>query len=313
MGRFTNQYIQKLVSAEAAVSFIKSGDWIDYTMAHGVPIKLDRALAARKNELNDIKVRSCLSLAPLEIINADPQGEVFTYSNWHFGIYDRKLHDQRRCFYIPLLYRNMPTHYRNTLDVDVAMVSVAPMDSHGYFNLSLINSATKAILDKAKIVIVEINDNLPRVFGIKDECIHISEVDFIVEGDNLKLQTIKSRIPSEADIKIANYIIEEIRNGSVLQLGIGGLPNVVGELLAESDVRDIGMHTEMLVDAYLLLYEKGKLTNRSKNINKDKGVWSFCIGSNELYDWARDNTGIASAPIDYTNSPEIMAQNDNLI
>ena len=315
MLRYMKEYSAKLKTAREAVQAVKSGDWIDYTMALGIPAALDEALAARVEELNDIKVRATLTLLPSKIIEADPTGKTFTYMNWHFGSYDRAMHDKGRVYYIPLLYRNMPMHYRNTLEVDVAMVTVAPMDQHGYFNFSLNNSATAAILEKAKIVIVEVNEKMPRVFGIKDECVHISNVDYVVECDNPVLPVLPATagkvVPEEE--QIAEYIIEEIRDGSTIQLGIGGLPNTVGKLLAESDIRDLGMHTEMLVDSYLDLYEAGKLTNRYKQIDKHKGVFTFGIGSARLYEWARENHGLISAPVDYTNSPEIMAMNDNLV
>jgi butyryl-CoA:acetate CoA-transferase len=313
MNDFLKMYKDKLKTADEAVRAVKSGDWLDYTMAHGMPVALDAALAKRKDELRDIKVRSCLTIRPRKIIEADPDQEVFTYCNWHFGGYDRGLHDKGQIYYIPLLYRNKPYFYRNVLDVDVAMISVTPMDRHGYFNFSLNNSASAAILEKAKIVMVEVNEKLPRVFGIKDECIHISDVDFVVEGDNPDLPTLSQQKATETDIKIAEHIVGDIGNGSVLQLGIGGLPNTIGHLLAKSDVKDLGVHSEMLVDAYLELHKEGKLTNRKKNIDRNRGVFSFCMGSSELFEWARENPGLFSAPVDYTNGTDVVAQFDNLV
>jgi butyryl-CoA:acetate CoA-transferase len=313
MGRFLTEYKEKLRTADEAVKVVKPGDWIDYTMAHGMPVALDEALARRKDELSDIKIRSTLTIRPRKVLESDPDGDVFTYMNWHFGGLDRKLSDLGRVFYIPLLYRNMPLHYRRHLHVDVAMISVTPMDEHGYFNFSLNNSASAAILEKAETVIVEVNEKLPRVFGIKDEFIHISDVDCVVEGDNSDLPTLPSGEATDVDKTIAGYIVEDIEDGSVIQLGIGGMPNTVGAMLADSDIKDLGMHTEMLVDAYLELYRKGKLTNRMKNIDRHKGVFSFCMGSKELFEWARENPGVVSAPVDYTNAPEIMARNDKLI
>jgi butyryl-CoA:acetate CoA-transferase len=313
MGRFSGEYKRKLRTAADAVKVVKRGDWVDYTMAHGMPVALDVALADRKDELEDIKVRSTLTIRPRKILEADPNGDVFTYMNWHFGGLDRKMSDQGREYYIPLLYRNMPLHYRKHLHVDVAMISVTPMDNHGYFNFSLNNSSSAAIVEKAKTVIVEVNEKLPWVFGVKDEFVHISDIDYVVEGDNPDLPTIAVSEATDVDRAIARYIVEDVEDGSVIQLGIGGMPNTVGSMLADSDVKDLGMHTEMLVDAYLELYKKGKLTNRRKNINRNKGVFSFCMGSNELFDWARENPGVLSAPVDYTNSPDIMAQNDKLV
>ncbi len=108
-------------------------------------------------------------------------------------------------------------------------------------------------------------------------------------------------------------ICEHVRDGSVIQLGIGAMPNLVGQMIAESDLKDLGMHTEMLCDSYLDMYKAGKLTNRRKSIDRGKGVWSFGLGSRELYDWVHHNPGLASCPVEYTNSPDVMVQHDRLV
>lgn len=310
---FTHEYRSKLVNPEQAVKAVQSGDWVDYGFGSGQPTVLDAALAQRKSELNDVKIRGALALKPRQVIQADPNRDVFTYSCWHFSGYERQMHDLDLCNYIPMIYRNKPRFYQNDLQVDVAMVSLAPMDKHGYFNFSLSNSATRAILEKANIVIVEVNDNLPIAFGGREECIHISEVDFIVEGDNEKLPELPIPESDEVDEKVARLIVEDVVNGATIQLGIGSMPNSVGKLIAESDVRNLGMHTEMLVDAYLTMAKKGILTNKRKQVDKGKGVWTFCAGTRELYDWVDQNPFLASYPVDYTNDPAIIGQIDNFI
>ncbi len=313
MNDFYLEYKKKLKTPEEAARVVKNGDWVDYNFGLNMPKLFDKALADRKGELKDIKVRGLLSLSPLKIIEKDPNRETFTYMSWHFSGYERKLHDKGLCDYISMVYRNKPSLYRNHLDVDVAILSVPPMDKHGYFNFSLSNSATKAILEKAQIVIAEINTKLPKALGGSEECIHISEVDIIIEGENVDIIELKSPEINEIDKAVAEYIVNEIEDGSTIQLGIGSMPNAVGKLIASSDLKDLGMHTEMLADAYLEIYKSGKLTNRKKNIDRGKGVWSFCMGSKELYEWVDENQGLASYPVDYTNSPEVMAQNDKLI
>ncbi len=309
---FASEYKAKLRSAEEAVAVVQSGQWVDYGMGLGQPVLLDAALARRKPELKDVKVRGALALAPRRIINADPEREAFTYSSWHFSGYERKLHDNDLCNYIPMIFRNKPRFYRNNLEVDVAMISVAPMDKHGYFSFSLTNSATRAILEKAKTIILEVNKNLPIARGGQEDCVHISEVDFIVEG-NSDLPELPASPPDEVDQKVAELIVEEIVDGATIQLGIGGMPNAVGSLVAESDVKDLGMHTEMLVDAYLTMHEKGKLTNKFKGVDKGKGTWTFCVGTKKLYDWVDNNPALATYPVDYTNDPAVIASHDNFI
>jgi butyryl-CoA:acetate CoA-transferase len=309
---YANEYKSKLRTPLDAVKAVKSGDWVDYGFCLGLPVVLDQALAARKPELKDVKIRGGMSLNPLEIVKADPDRETFIYSSWHFSGYERRLHEQGLCNYIPMAYRYKPAIYRNEINVDVAMISVTPMDRNGYFNFSLTNSATRAILEKAKIVIVEVNEKMPKARGHYED-VHISMVDYIVEGESPDLPVLPAPIASDADTKIAKAIVSEITDGSTIQLGIGGLPNMVGTMIAQSDLKDLGMHTEMLVDAYLEMHLKGKLNNRRKNTDQGKGVWTFCYGSHELYNWVDDNPGLASYPVDYTNSPYVIAQNHKVV
>ena len=310
---FYSEFKKKLRTPEEAAQVVKNGDWVDYGFGLNMTNLVDKALAERKEELKDIKVRGLLALSPLKILEKDPGRETFIYMSWHFSGYERRLHDQGLCDYIPMVYRNKPDLYRNHLNVDVAIASVTPMDKHGYFNFSLSNSATRAVLEKAKVVIVEINSKYPRAMGGREECIHISEIDMIVEGENRDIIELNSPEISEIDKAVAGNIVKEIEDGSTIQLGIGSMPNAVGKMIAESDLKDLGMHTEMLADSYLDIFKSGKLTNRKKNIDTGKGVWSFCMGSKELYDWVDENPGLASYPVNYTNSPEVMAQNDKLI
>ncbi len=270
-------------------------------------------MAGRREELSDVKVRTAISLRMPEIIKADGKREVFTMSSWHFSGLDRELHDQGLMSYIPLLYRNKPHFYRKSnLPVDVAMFVVPPMDKHGYFNFGLTVSASRAIADQAKTIIVEVNEKMPWSRGGAEELLHISEVDFIVEHTQA-LPAVNPAAAGATDKIIAARIVEEIPDGATLQLGIGGMPNAVGNMIAESDLKELGCHTEMLVDAYLALFKAGKLTNSRKNIDKGKAAWTFSIGSQELYDWIDHNPGLAVYPVSYTNAPHIMSQNDNLI
>ena len=309
----TSEYKEKLVSAEQAVQVVKSGDWVDYNFALAQPISLDRALAKRKDELWDVKVRGGLMLSPLQVVEDDPGREHFCYSSWHFSGYERQLSAQGLCNYIPMIYRNLPLFYRKSLEVDVVMFTVPPMDEKGYFNFSLTNSASKAIIEQGKIIILEINDKLPIVSGGQENCVHISEVDYIVEGDNPELPVINPVKATEMDEKIARFIMGEMCDGATIQLGVGALPNTVGTMIADSDLKNLGLHTEMLVDAYMVMSKTGKITNKLKNLNKNHGVFSFSVGSKELYDWANGNPELASCPIDYTNDPYVMSKIDNLM
>lgn len=310
---FTKEYQQKLTTPEKAVKVVKSGDWVDYSVSLGFPELLDAALAKRKDELEDVKIRGYLILQPIEAVECDPEREHFTYNSWHCSGYERKLCDRGLCNYIPMVFRNVAAYYERYLTVNVAMMAVPPMDAHGYFNFSVNNATARATLDKADVVILEINENLPRVFGGFGESIHISEVDMIVEGPHGPLKELPTPAATEIDETIAKMVVENMRDGSTIQIGIGGMPNAVGQMIAQSDLKDLGIHTELLVDAYLDMYKAGKITNRLKSIDKNKGVFGFALGSQSLYDWVKENPGLVTAPIDYVNAPETIAQLDNFV
>ena len=309
---YIQEYQSKLVSADEAVKMVKSGDWVDYSFCLAQPISLDKALAARRDELTDVKIRGGLFFSPIAAVECDPTKEHFTYMSWHLSGYERKLADRGLCYYIPMLYRSMPQFYRKSLDVDVAMICVTPMDKNGYFHFSLNNSASRAIVEKAKKVILEINTRLPIVGG-HETSVHISEVDLIVEGENPPLPVLGNAAATETDRKIAELIMPQLCDGATIQLGIGGLPNTIGEMIAASDLKNLGVHTEMLVDAYMVMAEAGKITNFRKRTDPGKSLFTFCAGSAALYDWVADNYNVISGPVDYVNSPTVMARNDNFM
>ena len=277
------------------------------------PTLLDAALAKRKEELTDVKIRGNLLFGPIRTVECDPDREHFIYNSWHCSGYERKLCDRGLCNYIPMIFRNVTAYYRHFLTVNVTMMCVTPMDKHGYFNLSCAAGIARGILETADIVILEVNENLPRIFGGFDESIHISEVDYVVEGPHEPLPQFPIAKPTEEDVKIADLIVPHIVDGATLQLGIGGMPNVVGARLAQSDVRDLGMHTELCGDAYYELYKAGKLTNNKKTLQRGKGVTGIVFGSQALYDWADQNPGLVVEPLEYVNAPETIAQLDNMI
>ena len=308
------EYRSKLCTAEEAVRLVKSGDWVDYGSNNGYPSTLDAALARRRDELHHVKVRGNLLRGPLAVVECDPSMEHFVYDSWHCSGYERKLCDAGRAFFTPMLFRDLDRYYHQYLTVDVAMLSVAPMDENGYFNLSGALGAERGIADTAKKIIVEVNENLPRIKGEPSEVgIPLERVDAIVEAGRIPLWEMKSPEPSEIDRQIAGHVLPLIPDGAVIQLGIGGMPNALGELLAESDLQDLGMHTELCSDGYLALFKAGKLTNARKTLHTGKGVLGLAIGSQELFDWVNENDAVLGAPLSYVNNPFVIAQNDKMI
>lgn len=312
--KFISMYKEKLATAGKAVQLVKSGDWVDYGHFLCAPITIDAALADRVGEVTDVKVRGVTFPGIVKVGSVDPERVSFTYNNWHFSGGDRILHDKGRCNFVPLLYHEAPGYYEhNHAKVDVFIARTAPMDKDGFFNFGVANSFQRQQLEKAKTIIVEVNENIPYCYGGYNESVHISEVDCIVESENEPLFCLPEPAISPVDLKIAELVVEKIENGSCLQLGIGAMPNAIGKLIASSDLRDLGVHTEMLCDSYVDMYEANCISNRKKSGNHGKMVYTFALGSQKLYEFIDRNLLCSSFPVDYTNSLNNIASNEKSI
>ena len=283
---FSQEYKSKLVTADEAVKVVQSGDWVDYGWCTGTPDVLDQALARRTDELRDVKVHGGILLKPLAIFEREDAGEHFCWNSWHMGGLERKLIARGCAYYSPIRYSELPRYYRESIHPDdVAMLVVAPMDKHGYFNFGPNASHLMAVCETAKHIIVEVNENMPRCLGGKEEGIHISQVDAIVEGNNPAIGELGGGgAATDVDKAVAKLIVDEIPNGACLQLGIGGMPNAVGSLIAESDLKDLGVHTEMYVDAFVDIARAGKINGSKKNIDRFRQTYAFGAGTKKMYD-----------------------------
>ena len=307
-------YREKLTTAEEAVKVIRSGDWVDYGWCTGTPRALDRALAARYPELIDVKVRGGVIFEKPAICDVPDFTDHFVWNSWHMSGPDRKLAANGQAWYIPLRYSELPRYYReNAAPIRAAMFQVAPMDAFGNFNFGPNGSHMKAVCEKAEYVIVEVNANMPRCMGGWDECVNIRDVSFVVEGGNPPMWTLGSGAPSAVDHAVADLILPEIPDGACLQLGIGGMPNAVGSAIAESDLKDLGVHTEMLVDAFVDMAQAGKITGARKALDRGRMTYAFAAGSQKLYDFLHNNPACMTAPVDYVNDARTIAQLDNFI
>lgn len=287
-------------------------------------------MAARKDELSDVRIHVAVCLPPVpEVVLKDPKGETFTFNDFHFSALSRILQEQTAMvYYCPVIFSESEDYYGSILKVDdgrndpdkigtVArshlFVQVAPMDKDGCFNWGIHNAHTLAMTQSAKKVVVEINDNLPYVYGGNSEKIHISEVDAIVEGDNPPLTELPSSEANETDKKIANHVLEYLQDGCCIQLGIGSMPNSLGKLINETDLKDLGGWTEMLVDTYYDLWESGKMNGRKKTIDPGRINFTFALGSKKLYDWVDKNIAVASNSVNFVNNVQRIGQIDNMI
>jgi len=310
-----DQYRNKLRTADEAVKVVKTGDWVYYSHFVMTPVTLDRALSRRLGEISDVKTSMSSGMHQVQVAAVDPRRESFTHNSTFYSKSDRALAKQGSTFFIPSNYHEQPWRLRNGFSPkpNVAFVKTTPMDNNGLFNFGTSNSYIKAVTEMADIVIVETNEGVPKCLGGHSENIHIADVDYVVEAEKTPMMPIPKPAASPEEIRMAELIMDEIHDGACLQLGIGGIPNMVGSLLAESDLKDLGMHSEMMCDAFMDLYDKGKVTGRYKYTDKNKMIYTFAMGTPDLYEFLDDNPVCASYPVDYTNTAEHIARNENMI
>ncbi len=301
------------ISAEAAAGLVRSGMWLDHGVSTGQPDVFDRALARRIGELQDVKLRNCFTLKPRAVLAADPGREHIQCFSWHFSGYDRRMHDQGLCHYIPLNLGEVPDYYRRFIEpVDVVVLKTCPMDADGWFNFSVSNVWQRTIVERARTVIVETNPALPYVFPTGNG-LHVSEVDYIIAGDDEPPPEFGNPPPSPIDETVARLIASEVEDGACLQIGIGGMPNAVCALLKESGVKDIGVHTELLTESIIDLYKAGLVTGARKGLDPGKLVFTFALGSRDFYAALDRNPDMMCRPVEYTNMPDMICRNDRVV
>ncbi len=308
-------YKQKLVSADEVAAQVKDGDWVDFGWCANTPVAFDVALAKRMPELKDVKLRGGILMWVPEIFKIENPADHFTWNSWHMSGVERKAIAQGFSFYGPIRYSELPRYYRDLEDdIAVNVFQVSPMDAHGWFSFGPSASHMAAAISRSEKVYVEVNTNMPRCLGGFDERIHVSQVTGIIEGDNLAIGELPAGGPAtDIDKAVAKLIVERIPNGACLQLGIGGMPNAVGALIAESDLKDLGVHTEMYVDGFVDMAMAGKITGNCKNINKGRQTYAFGAGTKKLYDYLDNNPECMSVPVDYANDIDIISAHDNFI
>lgn len=304
---------RKTISADDAAALVRSDTWIDIGGALVHPDAFVAALARRVRDLRGVRVRTVLTMQPSPLLEADPTGEHFLYFNWHFSAYDRAMSAGGRVNYIPMNFGEAPDYYRRFLEPSALLcLKTCPMDAHGYFNFGAATTFVRAIAERAKVVIVETCAALPYVYG-EQESLHLSEVDWVIDGGEGHVPEIPSPEPTEVDRAVARLIAAEVEDGACLQIGIGGMPNAVCAELAHAEVRDLGIHTEMFVDGMVDLVEAGRVTGARKRLNRGQIVFTFAAGTCRQYAFIDRNPRAVSFPVDYTNLPEIIRQNDRVV
>lgn len=312
-----DKYQKKRVTPSEAVKVVKSGDWVDYGLCVIHPVALDQALARRLAEepsLQDVNFRGGIAMWQPEVTKIpDAKGRI-TWNSWHSSGIERKLMEAGIGFYQPLRYSEMLRYYREDIrHVDVAMFQVSPMDQHGYFNFGISASHMAAVCEVADIIIVEVNEHMPVCLGGHETGISIDQVTMVVEGENPPIAEMPSGKIGESDKIMASFIVPEIPDGACLQLGIGGISDAVGMLIAQSEIKDLGIHTEMYVDSFVEMALQGKVTGARKSINRGRQVFTFAAGTKKLYDYVHDNPAIMAAPVDYVNDIRVISSLEKFI
>ncbi|MCK4760132.1 MAG: acetyl-CoA hydrolase/transferase family protein, partial [Candidatus Aminicenantes bacterium] len=272
------------------------------------PYALMNALASRKDELEDVELAHVLLLGEDPLSRPEMEGH-FRHNSLFVGPADRKAINEGRADYIPIFLHQIPgLMYSDQMPLDVTMLHLSPPDEHGFMSFGVEVLASKAAAEKAKVVIAQVNEEMPRVLG--DSFIHVSRVHKIVEISE-ELPQLERNPFTEVERKIGHFIAELIEDGSTLQLGIGGIPDAVLSALKER--RDLGIHTEMVSDGVMEAIEAGIITGAKKTFHPYKVILTFILGSKKLYDFVDNNPVFEAHPTDYTNHPFNVSRNENMV
>jgi acyl-CoA hydrolase len=300
-------YSQKRMNASDAAALIKDGDAIVVPTGVGEPPALLHALSERRHTLRNVSVSQILPLRKFAYIDAGTRANI-RHDAYFFGGANRAGGQEGWVDFIPAYFSELPMLIdRGLSPADVVVSMASPMDEHGYFSLSLAPDYTMAAVRRARVVLLEVNPNVP--FANGDCHIHVSQVSGLVETDEPLFEVGLPKIGPVQEA-IGKYVADLIDDGATLQIGYGGIPDAVVMQLQHK--RDLGIHTEMLGDGILSLIDSGAVTNRRKTFMPGKTVATFALGSNKLYRHLHRNPAVEMHPVDFTNDPYIAARNDNL-
>ncbi|OGO26483.1 MAG: 4-hydroxybutyrate CoA-transferase [Chloroflexi bacterium RBG_16_51_16] len=303
-------YQSRVTAPEQAVKVIKSGDRIFLTGNVSVPQKVLKALVDYAPKLQNVEICQALTVGPADYVSASMEGHL-RVNTMFISKNVRKAVQEGRADFTPILLSEFPLLFKlGILPIDVALIHVSPPDEHGFCSLGVEVGLTKSPAEAAKMIIAEVNDQMPRTLG--DSFIHVSRLDHIVPVNYpISELPMSEEGGSEVIEKIAMTIAELIPDGATMQMGIGGIPDAVLKYLRNK--RDLGVHSELFSDGVIDLVESGVLTNARKTLHPGKIVAGFMLGTHRLYDWADDNPLIELHRTEYINDPFVIAQNDRMV
>ncbi len=307
MNRWEEEYKRKLTTAEEAAKSVKDGEKLFCGSGGSAPAGILDALFDRAEELTDVTFGGLIMLAPTYKILSEKMRKHIRFDNLYATLLDRQALHDGICEHIPFHFSDLPRLAGEFAEYRTVFTQVGPMDSHGYMCAGVSGNFLDVvhILDR---VVVEVNENQPRIHG--RNFYHISQVDMVVENHTPLLDMPPDPV-TDVDRAIAENIVGYINDGDTIQLGIGGVPNAIGECLL--DKRHLGCYTEMVPDAIMKLFQAGVIDNTKKTCYPYQFNAFFAGGSNELYRWLNENPMVFFSPISYNNDPNRVAMNDNMV
>jgi len=307
---WVEQYNKKTVTASQAAHVVKSGNRIFLTGNCSVPRTILSALVERAQEVENVEICQALTIGPADYVAPDMAGHL-RVNTMFISHNTRQAVQAGRSDFTPVLLSEFPKLFKDGhLPVDISMVHLSPPDEHGFCSFGVEVGLSKSPAESAKIIIAEVNEQMPRTLG--DSFIHVSKLDYIVPVNYaLPELAMSSGKPDETIETIAQFIAELIPDGATMQMGIGAIPDAVLKYLF--DKKDLGVHTELFSDGVIDLVETGVLTNARKTLHTGKIVAGFILGTKRLYKWVHDNPLLELHRTEYVNDPFVVAQNERMV
>lgn len=308
MENWKTAYQSRLVTADEAVTHIPNNSRVLIGHAANQPPALVEAMCRNYRQYENVELVHWVTLFGSEYCAPEMQGHL-RFNGLFISGSNRKAVAQNLADFTPTYFGQCPRYFRDgTLPIDAVLISVTPPDEHGFCSLGVSVGGTLPATQVAKVVIAQVNRNLPRTYG--DSHIHVSKIDYLVEADT-PLPTMESGPVGEVEAAIGRNCASLIEDGSTLQLGIGSIPDAV--LKSLTDKKDLGIHSEMIADGVIDLYEKGIINGAKKTIHKGKIVVAFLMGSQRLYDFVHNNPDVEVLPVDHVNDPWVIGQNRKMV
>ena len=302
------KYKDRIVTPEVAASAIQSGMNIVLGHSAAAPQEIPLAMMDQRDRLTDVDIYHMVTLHPATYMQPEGYGHFRHITNFAHGNTREGLNDDRGDF-VPYYYHQIGDWFDTKYPIDVAMVTVTPPNKDGYCSLGISVDYTKLAVDRAKIIMAEMNDQMP-FLGYGDCLVHISKIDYIVPTSKPMFQLPKPNI-GPVEEKIGEYCASLVEDGATLQLGIGAIPDAALHFMTNK--KDLGIHTEMFSDGVVELVKKGVITNAKKKLHPGKLVTGFLMGSQMLYDFVDHNPDVLMYPVSYCNDPRTICQMDHFV